>query len=177
MTKKSLKLRNVVAIAICLAVTTMCFGCGSKDKDKDNNNGNGGNPTAVAITLDLLKGANDNEIIVKCTPKAPWVDLKNLEGTGFPACYFNRSGSFYVATKTGGTATQIMSSMHTEGAGWNSTATEYTYVFESIGGDWEGTVILAPVDQQYLKEIKIEDMGVKSITIGKNDPVSLKLGD
>jgi len=63
------------------------------------------------------------------------------------------------------------------GVGWNADGTEYTYVFDCANGKtWEGTVILAPIDQQYLKDIKIEDMGIKSITIGKNDPVSLRLG-
>ena len=173
MLKKRLNLRKVIAIAICLAVTTMFLGCGDKDTGKNKNNGgNGGNITAVAITLDLLKGENDNEIIVKCTPACPW--LKMGEGMGWPPCYFNTPAlvPFYVATKTGGTATQIFSSLNDD-PGWNEAGTEYTYYFGCFGGDWEGTVILAPVD---LKDRNIESMGVKSITIGKNDPVPLKLG-
>jgi len=155
-----------------LMVATMSCGGGKKNKD-DDDKGNGGNIGAtVAITLDLMKGKNDNEIIVKCTPKCPWVE------TGFPPCYFNQPAlvKFYIATKTGGTATQMFSSLNDD-PGWNSAGTEYTYYFGCLGGNWEGTVKLAPVDQQHLKDIKIELMGVKSITIGKNDPVPLKLGD
>ena len=177
MYKKSFKLRNAAKIGVaCLAVCMMFSGC-KKDKDKDDGddpNGNGGIGATVALTLSLEKGVNDNEIIVKCSPKCPWLEFG--EGMGFPPCYFNQPGSFYVATKTGGTATQIFSSLNDD-PGWNAAGTEYTYSFGCFGGNWEGTVILAPVDQQHLKDIKIELMGVKSITIGKNTPVSLKLGD
>ena len=167
MYKKFLKLRNVATIVACLAVTTMFSSCKSGDKNGNDPNGNG---ATVAITLDLMKGAGDNEIIVKCTPACPWVQ------TGLPACYFNRQGLFYNATKTGGTATEIFADMNSEGAGWNTAGTEYTYVFDCMTGDWQGTVTLAPVDQQHLKDIGIANEGVKSITIGKNDPVILKLG-
>jgi hypothetical protein len=145
----------------------MFSGC-KKDKDGgDDDGGNGG--ATVALTLSLEKGVNDNEIIVKCTPKCPWLAM------GFPPCYFNHSDlltPFYIAVKTGGNATQIFTTAAYD-LGWNEAGTEYTYVFGYLGGEnWEGTVTLAPVDQ----DIKIESMGVKSITIGKNTPVSLKLG-
>jgi hypothetical protein len=171
MTKKSFILRNVVAITICLAVSSMFLSC--DDKPNGNGGNNGGNITAVAITLDLMKGNNDNEIIVKCTPKCPWLAMG--EGMWFGPCYFNQEGSFYLATKTGGTATQIFTSPNDD-PGWNKAGTEYTYYFGCFGDNWEGTIILAPVDQERLKTLNIETMGVKSITIGKNDPVPLKLG-
>jgi hypothetical protein len=194
MTKVRLNLRRVVKIGVtCLAVCMMFSGCKSNTNDKkddpkwENGNGNGnsnsnsnsGNIATVALTIDLLKGNNDNEIIVKCTPKCPWAYLD--EGVkGFPVCYFNQSfasGEFYIATKTGGNATQIFTSPN-DNPGWNDAGTEYTYKFGRIGGEnWEGTVTLAPVDQQHLQDVKIEKWGVKSITIGKNDPVPLKLGN
>jgi len=47
MIKRVLKLRNVIAIAICLAVTSMMFsGC----KDNDDNGGNNGNGGGTGIT-------------------------------------------------------------------------------------------------------------------------------
>ena len=174
MLKFRLYLRNVAKIGVaCFAGCMMFAGC-KKDKDDDDGNGNGNNGATVALTLSLEKGVNDNEIIVKCSPKCPWLEMG--EGMGFPPFYFNQQGLFYVATKTGGTTTQIFTSPNDD-PGWNDAGTEYTYSFGCFGGNWEGTVILAPVDQQYLKEINIGLMGVKSITIGKNTPFSLKLGD
>jgi len=92
MTKSRFNLRNVVAIAICLAGVTMFSSCSNDDKNKENG-GNGGNNATVAITLDLLKSEKENEIIVKCTPACPWAEA------GYAACYFNQPGDFLLLSK------------------------------------------------------------------------------
>jgi len=97
--------------------------------------------------------------------------------TGFGPCYFNQQGKFYELIQTGGDEGLTVMSNPNDDPGWNSNGTEYTYHFSCYPmGEWEGTITLAPVDTEWLKEINIGSMNIKSITIGKNDPVPLKLG-
>lgn len=70
-------MRNVVAIAICLAGVAMFSGCGNDDKDKDNNKNNGKTNDCATITWASLKKAAQDGGIYKVendyTPE-PWGD-------------------------------------------------------------------------------------------------------
>ena len=172
MTKRIFDLRNMVKIVVtCLAVSMMFSGCKDKNPSNGTSNTNSGNTaTGITLTLDLSKGQEDDEVIVKCTPACPWAEM------GFTPCAFTQpvGVDFYKAEKTGGTAEWVFTGTAAD-KGWNDAGTEYTYVFGCLSQQtWDGTVTLAPIDEQYLKDHPIS--GVKSIVIGKNDPVSLKLG-
>ena len=167
MTKSRFNLRKVFAIAICLAVTTMFLGCNGKDKDKDKDKDNGGNNGAtIELTFALEKGVKDDEIIIKCTPAMP------EGGRMMPIDYLIVAGRFYNHTKTGGDEGSLI---FAEAKGWNTAGTEFTYAFDATGGKWEGTITLKPIDPETVKEVG-GPIGIKSIKIGKNDPVALKVG-
>jgi hypothetical protein len=176
MTKKRLNLRNVIAIAICLAVTSMMFS-GCKDNNGDSNgngngNGGGGGASGIDITLSIKAGVNENEVIVVCSPAMP---SAFMDMGGFPPFYFvdGYGADTYKPfnfSKTGGTGTIAFYMYESY---WNQTGTEYTCVFETFGsGTWEGTVTLNPIGA--LVE-GTGSFGIKSLKIGTNNPVTVKV--
>jgi hypothetical protein len=166
MTKSRFNLRKVVAIAICLAVTTMFLGCNGKNKDKDKDKDGNGNGATIELTISLEKGVKDDEIIIKCTPAI------TEGGKMMPLDYLIVPGRFYNQTQTGG---DEGSAIFAETKGWNTAGTEFTYAFDATGGKWEGTITLKPIDPEVVKEVW-SSVGIKSIKYGKNDPVPLKVG-
>jgi hypothetical protein len=54
---------------------------------------------------------------------------------------------------------------------FNAAGTEFTCVFETIGGSWEGTVTLKPITSIHDGSF----FGVKSLKVGTNNPVPVSI--
>ena len=166
MFQKRFNLRNVATIVACLAVCAV-MSCG-KNKDKDGDDGgNGAAAGGADITLSLKAGTKANEVIVTCSPAFSKTYIESI-GTPFrfiktenpTDSYFNFTGS--------GDGDPFFYLYESE---FNAAGTEFTCVFETIGGSWTGTVTLKPITAIYDGSF----FGVKSLKIGTNNPVSVSI--
>ena len=92
-----------------------------------------------------------------------------------PFDFFGYSTSQIILTQTGGTGHLGIS---TFGEGWNADFTEYTYVCKVIDAlTWTGTIKLSNSINTDLLKALFPDLGINSITIGANNPVSLSISN
>jgi len=162
-----LNLRIVATIVACLAVCAV-ISCGGKDKDGDEN---GAAKGGADITLSLKAGANENEVIVTCSPAMP----KLFRDTGFgPAYFIVGLGNPFNMTKTGGTGSANNVLTNPNDNFWNAAGTEFTFIFDVLFTEtWEGTVTLKPINPEFVTAAA--GLGVKSVKIGTNTPVVVKI--
>jgi len=170
MFKARLNLRNVATVVACLAVCVVMSCDDKKDKDDD-----GKKPPVVTggadITFSLKAGANENEVIVACNPAMP----KLFRDTGFgPAYFIVALGNPFDMTQTGGTGDNNNVYTNINNNYWNTAGTEFTFIFDMLNTEtWEGNVKLKPINPEFVTAAAA--LGVKSVTIGTNDPVTIKV--
>ena len=172
MFKNRFFLKNVATVVACFAVCAM-MSCDGKDKDGNDGNENGAAKGGVDITFSLKAGANQNEVIVTCSPAMP----KLFRDTGFgPAYFIVGLGNPFNMTKTGGTANNSDVYTSVNDNFWNAAGTEFTFIFSTLtvqSGNWEGTVTLKPINPEYVSDAA--GLGIKSVKIGTNNPVAVKI--
>jgi hypothetical protein len=129
MTKKNFNLRNVVAIAICLAVTTMFSGC-EKDKDSNENNNAEGTPKAV---MNFTATAGNGQVSLSWDAPS---DNGGSEITGYEVTKDNWANK---ETKTASQLSHIYNDL--------TNGTQYTFKVRAInanGAGAEGTATAMP---------------------------------
>ena len=155
------------------AVTVSATGYKSKTSSAVTVTESGGGG-GIDFTFELKAGNASNEVIVVCNPRMPALPV--VDTIYQPSYLITNDGQPpFEYNQTGGNAARL--SKNTSNSKWNAGYTEYTYAFNAVGGQtWEGTVTLTAIDQDGISNLK-SSLGIKTVTIVKNNPVSVKVGD
>ena len=176
----------MAAIVACLAVVALLNSCKEKPSNSNPNNPNNSGDTissGVNLTFNLKAGPGTNSLIIQCVPAMP--EGKTTKTRYAPDFFIGgvvtRIGAFDFTQTGGDTPSNIMLGFDSNGSGWNNDFTEYMYVIKNTqagsGHTWIGNAKMKTTVYTDGLNAAFPDVGIKSITIGVNNPVSLSVSN